>query len=189
MQRLPAAAGAGSQAADVGLMGAPVRYTCSDINDAQKNLRGASADLDQIDQLLDDEEIDVSQVRDYLRSARRDIESVCRNDLETLRDANDKLREWGTENEEALETLREEHAELVREHEEVEARAEEAGVLEEQLADLVALLWSHDLPPALAAALRAAGHGPAGEQLALLLPPPSTGSAHQNAAVDSAPPS
>lgn len=169
-------------------MSAPVRYTCSDINAAQKTLRGASTDLDQVDQLLGDEEIDVSQARSYLRSARRDIEGVCRNDLETLRDANDKLRDWGTENEEALETLREEHADLVREHEAAATRAEEADGFEEQLDELLALLWEHELPPALAGALRIAGYGPAGEQLTLVLPP-SAGPAHPNAAVDSAPPS
>ncbi len=101
---------------------------------------------------------------------------------ETLRDANDKLRDWGTENEEALETLREEHADLVREHEALTQKAEDeesrADSLQEELDSLQKVLWAHALPSELAAALRQAGFGPPGEQLELLpSPPPEANSA------------
>lgn len=193
MQRVPAAARSGWGATDAWLMAAPVKYTCSEINAAQAQLRSADSDLDQVAQLLEDDEIDADDAKKYVRYARREIVSVCNQDLETLRDANQSLREWGEELEEELDQLKSDHADLVREHEELTEDAEGAQEreedLEQQLADLRKLLWAHQpLPPELEAALRAAGHGPLGEQLTLLLPP-STGPAHPNAAIDSAPPS
>lgn len=163
-------------------MAAPVKYTCSDINDAQSVLRRADGDLDYIAQCLGCEEVDADDALRYVRSVRSDINDVCRNHLETLRDANDKLRDWGTENEEALEALREEHADLVRDHEALTQKAEDeesrADSLQEELDSLQKVLWAHALPPELAAALRQAAFGPPGEQLELLpSPPPEANSA------------
>lgn len=98
----------------------PVGVTCPLIDEAIASLRNVETTLTRLISFVDERIItnDLSKIRSIVHSMYVDRCSV----LETLRDANSKLREWGNDWCAEAESLREDNESLIKKHDDLESR-------------------------------------------------------------------
>lgn len=93
-------------------MSAPVPFTCPAIDSVIGDIKNAETILGDV--LNDFNYIPLNEIKDRIKEALLEISSLTghRSTIEDIREANEKLRQWGEEQEEKIKQLEEQIEDL-----------------------------------------------------------------------------